>query len=102
MQVVDSTLLSLEFFGNPVQLLTVEVTSDGTAIWKNLPMNNPIDAPPDAQHHLLGMRVRLNCCYACLTSAKPLTSVRIVNIQHPLLIISDKIAKPLVVAVRCY
>jgi hypothetical protein len=55
MQTVNSILLSLEFFGNPIQLLTVEISSDGASIWKNFPVNNPIDTPPNAQHHLLGM-----------------------------------------------
>ena len=30
-------------FGNPVQLLTVEISSDGATISKNFPVNNPID-----------------------------------------------------------
>ncbi len=80
MQIVNSILLSLEFFGDPVQLLTVEIRSDGATIWKNFLVNNPIDAPPNAQHHLLGMQIRLRCCYACLISAKPLASVRVVNL----------------------
>jgi hypothetical protein len=55
MQIVNPILLSLEFFGNPVQLLTVEISSDGATIWKNFPVNNPIDTLPNAQHHLLGV-----------------------------------------------
>ena len=102
MQIVNSILLSLEFFGNPIQLLRVEISSNDATIWKNFPVNNPIDSPLNAQHHLLGMRISLRHCYACLTSAQPLASVRVVNVQHPLLIASDKVAEPLVVEVRCH
>jgi hypothetical protein len=40
-EVCDCCLLSLEFFGNSVQLLTVGISSDGATIWKNFPVNNP-------------------------------------------------------------
>jgi hypothetical protein len=82
--------------------LTVEISSDGATIWKNFRMNNSIDTPPNAQHQLLGVWINFRCCYACLTSAESLTPVRVVNVQHPLLIASDKIAEPLVVAMRCH
>ncbi len=100
MQIINSILLSLEFFGNPVQLLTVEISSDSATIWKNFPVNNSIDTPLNVQHHLLGVWISLRCCYACFTSAQPMTPVRVVNVQHPLLIASNKIVEPLIVAVR--
>ena len=55
MQIVNSILLSLEFFDNPIQFLTVEISSDGATIWKNFPVNNSTDIPLNAQHHLLGV-----------------------------------------------
>jgi hypothetical protein len=102
MQEVNSILLSLEFFCKSIQLLTVEISSDGAAIWKKFPMNNPFDSSPYAQHHLLRMWISLRRCCTCLTSAQPLASVRAVNVQHPLLIASNEIAEPLVVAMGCH
>jgi hypothetical protein len=81
MQKVNSILLSLEFFCNPIQLLTVEISSNGAAIWNNFPMNNPFDSPSNVQ---------------------PLVPVRVVNVQHQLLIAGKKIAEPFVVMVRCH
>ena len=69
MQIVNSILVSLEFFCNPDQLLTVEISSGGATIWKNFPLNNPIDIPPNAQYHLLGAQISLRYCYACFTRA---------------------------------
>ena len=59
-------------------------------------------SPPNVSHHLLGMWISPRCCYACLTSPHPLASLRGVNVQHSLFIANNKIAKSLVVVVRCY
>ncbi|CAF1080103.1 unnamed protein product [Adineta ricciae] len=50
MQIVNSLLLAVEFFGNPVQFLTIEISSDGTTSWKHCSVNNLVDAPPNFQH----------------------------------------------------
>ncbi len=92
MQTLNSILLSLEFFCNPVQLLIVEISSGGVASCKNLPMNSSFDFPPHAQHHLLRVSISRRYCYTCLTSTQPLASMCAVNVQHQLLIASNKIA----------
>ncbi len=101
MRIVNSILLSLELSSNPVQLLTLENSSDGATILKNFSVNNPIDSPPNTQRHLLGIRISLRR-YACLTSAQSLAPVHVVNVQHPLPIASDKMVEALVVEVRCH
>jgi hypothetical protein len=58
-------------------------------------MNSSFDSPPHAQHHLLRVSISRRRCYTCLTSTQPLASMRAVNVQHSLLIASNKIA------VRC-
>jgi hypothetical protein len=101
MQKINSILLPLELCCNSVQLLTVEISSDGAASWKKFPMNNPIDSPPNAHHHhRLWVKVIFGRCYTCLSSSQPLSLARVVNIHHPLFIASNKIAKPLVVVVK--
>ena len=90
------------FACNSVQLLTIEISSDGAASWKKFPMNNPSYSPPNAQHYLLWMKDHFRRCYTSLSSSQPLSLARVVNIHHPLLIASNKIAEPLVVAVRCH
>ena len=45
-QQINSILFSFEFLCNPIQLLTVEISSDAVAIGKNFPMNNLFDSPP--------------------------------------------------------
>ena len=102
MQEVISILLSLEFFCQSIQLLTVEISSDSAAIWKKFRMDNPIDSSLYAQYHLLRMWISLRRCCTCLTSAQPLASVRVVNVQHPLFIASNKIVEPLLVALGCH
>ena len=67
----------------------VEISSDGTTISNNLPMNNS----SDAQHHLVGLKIRLRRYYTCLTMANPLTMGPIVNIQQALLITSNNIVE---------
>ena len=101
MQKVNSILFSLEFFCQSIQLLTVEISSDGAAIWKKFPMDNPIDSSPYAQYHLLRMWISLRRWCTRLTSAQPLASVPAVNVQHPLFISSNKIGEPLLVALGC-
>src|SRR5271155_1871620 len=102
MQKINSTLLLLEFCCNSVQLLTIEISSDGAASWKKLPMNNPSYSPPNAQHNLLWVKVIFERCYISLSSSQPLLLARVVNIRHPLFIASNKIVEPLVVAMRCH
>lgn len=102
MQKIKFMLLPLEYCCNSVQLLTIEISSDGAAIWKNFPINNPFDSSPNAQYYLLRMRISLRGCHTRLTSAQPLVTARVVNLQHPFLIASNKIVEPLVVAVRCH
>jgi hypothetical protein len=74
MQKVGSILLSFQFLCNSVQLLTVTISSDGTTIRKKFPMNNTFDSPPNAQHDLLRMEVRLWYCCAYLTNTESLAT----------------------------
>src|SRR5208282_1390776 len=102
MQKINSIRLPLEFCRNSVQLLTIEISSDGAASWKKFPMNNPPYSPLNTQHDLLWVKVFFGRCYTCLSSSQPLSLARVVNIQHPLFITSNKIVEPLVVAMGCH
>ena len=54
-QKVNSILLFFGIFYNPIQLQTIEISSDDAVIRKNFLINNYFDSSPHTRHDILRM-----------------------------------------------
>lgn len=99
---INSILLSLKFCCNGIQSLIIEISSDVATSWEKFRMNKPFYIPPNIQYNLLWMKTIFGSYYICLFNTEPLTFQCVFNIKYRLFILSNMIAKPLLIKMRCH
>jgi hypothetical protein len=79
----------LDCFLQTEKLLTIAFSSDGLVPLKQFIMDNPLHIPPDAQHCLVRMKIRLHTGCCLLVLAQPVLPFLEIDIEAPFFITSD-------------
>lgn len=69
-----------------VELSTVDSCGDYSVLSEQLKVDDSVDIPPNKQHHLLRVQVRLWIRYRLFSGIQPLALPRVIYVHDPLLI----------------
>jgi hypothetical protein len=83
----------LDCFLQTAKLLTIAFSSDGQISLRQFVMGNPLHIPPDAQHYLARLKIRLptGCCL--FVWAQPFLPLLEIDVEAPFSVASDNVGQ---------